>query len=117
MGPSRCFCQETWLTPSPEGIHHPLLPLADMDECQLNPRICKSRRMCVNTQGSYTCKCPPGFELNPEDPKLCKGRGPGRCSEAGLELGKELRQVPQPPEAGEDSQVPKCQGPAKDSPP
>ncbi|XP_036098047.1 adhesion G protein-coupled receptor E5 isoform X2 [Molossus molossus] len=44
----------------------------DIDECQLNPGICKSRRICVNTQGSYTCKCPPGFELNREDPKLCK---------------------------------------------
>ncbi|XP_036158644.1 adhesion G protein-coupled receptor E5 isoform X1 [Myotis myotis] len=44
----------------------------DMDECQLNPRICKSRSECVNTHGSYTCTCPPGFELNPEDPKLCK---------------------------------------------
>ncbi|EPQ02081.1 EGF-like module-containing mucin-like hormone receptor-like 2 [Myotis brandtii] len=47
-----------------------------MDEC-LDPRICKSRK-CVNTHGSYTCTCPPGFELNPEDSKLCRGRGPGR---------------------------------------
>ncbi|KAM8764622.1 adhesion G protein-coupled receptor E5 [Rhynchonycteris naso] len=44
----------------------------DMDECQLNPRICKGHSICVNTQGSYTCKCPPGLEMSPEDPKLCK---------------------------------------------
>ncbi|KAM8764623.1 LOW QUALITY PROTEIN: adhesion G protein-coupled receptor E2-like [Rhynchonycteris naso] len=42
------------------------------DECQLNPRICKGHSICVNTQGSYTCKCPPGLEMSPEDPKLCK---------------------------------------------
>ncbi|XP_036315909.1 adhesion G protein-coupled receptor E5 isoform X9 [Pipistrellus kuhlii] len=44
----------------------------DMDECQWNPGICKSRSICVNTHGSYTCTCLPGFELNPEDPKLCR---------------------------------------------
>nr|KAF6478958.1 hypothetical protein HJG59_000369 [Molossus molossus] len=44
----------------------------DMDECQQNPVICKSRRICVNPQGSNTCKCPPGFELNPKYPKVCQ---------------------------------------------
>ncbi|XP_027944511.1 CD97 antigen isoform X1 [Eumetopias jubatus] len=43
----------------------------DVDECQLKPRICKSRGICTNTQGSYTCKCPPGLELSPGDPNLC----------------------------------------------
>ncbi|XP_040485098.1 adhesion G protein-coupled receptor E5 isoform X2 [Ursus maritimus] len=43
----------------------------DVDECQLKPRVCKSRSVCINTQGSYTCKCPPGLELNPGDPNLC----------------------------------------------
>ncbi|XP_026343827.3 adhesion G protein-coupled receptor E5 isoform X3 [Ursus arctos] len=43
----------------------------DVDECQLKPRVCKSRSICINTQGSYTCKCPPGLELNPGDPNLC----------------------------------------------
>ncbi|XP_045667918.1 adhesion G protein-coupled receptor E5 isoform X3 [Ursus americanus] len=43
----------------------------DVDECQLKPRVCKSRGVCINTQGSYTCKCPPGLELNPGDPNLC----------------------------------------------
>ncbi|XP_011808790.1 PREDICTED: CD97 antigen [Colobus angolensis palliatus] len=53
------------------GILHPLLPLADVDECQQNPRLCKSYGTCVNTLGSYTCQCLPGFKFKPEDPKLC----------------------------------------------
>ncbi|XP_058381490.1 adhesion G protein-coupled receptor E5 isoform X2 [Diceros bicornis minor] len=43
----------------------------DVDECQQKPRICKGRSVCINTQGSYTCRCPPGLELNLTDPKLC----------------------------------------------
>ncbi|XP_045408594.1 uncharacterized protein LOC123638791 [Lemur catta] len=53
------------------GVLHPLLPLADVDECQQSPRVCKSYGICSNTLGSYTCHCPPGFVLKPEDPKLC----------------------------------------------
>uniref|UniRef100_A0A8D0W079 Adhesion G protein-coupled receptor E2 n=1 Tax=Sus scrofa TaxID=9823 RepID=A0A8D0W079_PIG len=43
----------------------------DVDECQQKLRICKSHSICINTQGSYTCQCLPGFKLNPRDPKLC----------------------------------------------
>uniref|UniRef100_A0A2I2YKC1 Adhesion G protein-coupled receptor E2 n=1 Tax=Gorilla gorilla gorilla TaxID=9595 RepID=A0A2I2YKC1_GORGO len=43
----------------------------DVDECQQNPRLCKSYGTCVNTLGSYTCQCLPGFKFIPEDPKLC----------------------------------------------
>ncbi|XP_047386847.1 adhesion G protein-coupled receptor E2-like isoform X2 [Sciurus carolinensis] len=43
----------------------------DVDECKQNPRICRGHSICTNTQGSYTCKCLPGFELNLTDPKLC----------------------------------------------
>nr|XP_037848013.1 adhesion G protein-coupled receptor E2 isoform X3 [Chlorocebus sabaeus] len=43
----------------------------DVDECQRNPRLCKSYGTCVNTAGSYTCQCLPGFKFKPEDPKLC----------------------------------------------
>lgn len=68
------------------GIHLPLFSPEDVDECQLKPRVCKSRGICTNTKGSYTCKCPPGFELNLGDLNLCTGRGPGRCCEAVLEL-------------------------------
>ncbi|XP_054176767.1 adhesion G protein-coupled receptor E2 isoform X16 [Homo sapiens] len=43
----------------------------DVDECQQNPRLCKSYGTCVNTLGSYTCQCLPGFKFIPEDPKVC----------------------------------------------
>ncbi|KAI5935534.1 Adhesion G protein-coupled receptor E2 [Manis javanica] len=43
----------------------------DVDECQLKPRVCRSRGICINSQGSYSCQCPPGLELSPEDPRLC----------------------------------------------
>ncbi|XP_073882256.1 adhesion G protein-coupled receptor E2 isoform X4 [Macaca fascicularis] len=43
----------------------------DVDECQQNPRLCKSYGTCVNTLGSFTCQCLPGFKFKPEDPKLC----------------------------------------------
>nr|XP_015106709.1 CD97 antigen isoform X5 [Vicugna pacos] len=44
----------------------------DVDECQRKPRICKGRSICINTEGSYTCQCPRGLELNPEGPEPCK---------------------------------------------
>ncbi|KAB0387433.1 hypothetical protein FD755_002389, partial [Muntiacus reevesi] len=43
----------------------------DVDECQHRPRVCKGRSICINTNGSYTCQCPPGLEFNPEDPRDC----------------------------------------------
>lgn len=89
------------------GTHHPLLPPADVDECQLKPRVCKSRGVCINTQGSYTCECPPGLELNPGDPNLCTGRGPGRCCEAALGGAERISQRQ---EEGEDPQIPKTPG-------
>lgn len=100
-------------------IHQPVLPLADVDECQLKPRVCRSRGICINGQGSYSCQCPPGLELSPEEPRLCTGRGPGRRCEAALELGKGPRQMPQPQEKGEDPQGPAapraCQALPRDS--
>ena len=77
------LCQETWLPPSPEGCPRlpagsPLLPLADVDECQQKPRICKGHSVCINTLGSYNCTCLLGLELNLKDLNLCTGRARGR---------------------------------------
>ncbi|KAK8752711.1 hypothetical protein OTU49_007075, partial [Cherax quadricarinatus] len=33
----------------------------DIKECQLNPGICQGGGECVNTDGSFTCNCPPGL--------------------------------------------------------
>ncbi|XP_055997522.1 uncharacterized protein LOC125648181 [Ostrea edulis] len=35
----------------------------DIDECQLNPSICGSNKLCHNTEGSYKCDCLQGFKL------------------------------------------------------
>nr|XP_058915734.1 adhesion G protein-coupled receptor E5 isoform X2 [Kogia breviceps] len=43
----------------------------DVDECQQKPKVCKGHSICINTQGNYTCQCPPGLELNLKDPRLC----------------------------------------------
>ncbi|XP_045348242.1 adhesion G protein-coupled receptor E2 isoform X6 [Leopardus geoffroyi] len=43
----------------------------NVDKCQRKPRLCKGRSICINTQGNYTCRCPPGLELNLSDPNVC----------------------------------------------
>jgi hypothetical protein len=32
---------------------------SDINECQLDPGLCKGGT-CVNTEGSFTCRCPEG---------------------------------------------------------
>ena len=34
----------------------------DLNECALDPSLCAGG-VCVNTEGSYTCRCPPGLTL------------------------------------------------------
>ncbi|XP_072384771.1 fibrillin-1-like [Diabrotica undecimpunctata] len=36
----------------------------DINECDLNPDICRGGGTCVNTDGSFTCSCPPGLTLD-----------------------------------------------------
>ncbi|KAJ8963502.1 hypothetical protein NQ314_005581 [Rhamnusium bicolor] len=36
----------------------------DINECNLNPDICRGGGTCVNTDGSFTCTCPPGLTLD-----------------------------------------------------
>ncbi|XP_065169457.1 fibrillin-2-like [Atheta coriaria] len=37
---------------------------ADVNECELNPTICRGGGTCVNTEGGFTCTCPPGLTLD-----------------------------------------------------
>ncbi|EDO38790.1 predicted protein, partial [Nematostella vectensis] len=48
------------------------------DECMMTPNLCGEAK-CVNTPGSYVCKCNSGFEYNPQtktcgDKDECKGQ-------------------------------------------
>ncbi|CAG0912310.1 unnamed protein product [Notodromas monacha] len=36
----------------------------DLNECALIREPCSGGGMCVNTDGSYRCECPPGFILD-----------------------------------------------------
>ena len=35
-----------------------------MNECVLFPDICEGGGRCVNTEGSFTCRCPSGLDLD-----------------------------------------------------
>lgn len=38
-------------------------PAADIDECSTGKAVCLYNRRCVNTFGSFYCKCQLGYEL------------------------------------------------------
>lgn len=40
-------------------IHN--VSLSDVDECLANTHECSHHAECVNTEGSYRCRCKPGF--------------------------------------------------------
>ena len=37
----------------------------DIDECAFKNGGCKGQ--CINTDGSYSCTCDPGFEIGPDN--------------------------------------------------
>lgn len=44
---------------------------ADLDECSFSEFLCQHR--CVNTPGSFSCICPPGYYVY-EDGRSCEGK-------------------------------------------
>ena len=51
------------------SIH--LLLFTDIDECE-NPKLCS--QICVNTSGSYHCRCLQGYVLSDDDHNCTKGQ-------------------------------------------
>ncbi|XP_067140465.1 fibrillin-2-like [Centruroides vittatus] len=41
----------------------------DINECEVYTNICQGGGLCVNTDGSYVCNCPPGLILDPSKTK------------------------------------------------
>ncbi|KAB0340896.1 hypothetical protein FD755_024634, partial [Muntiacus reevesi] len=54
----RCLCPSPGLRLAPNGR-----ACLDIDECVSDKAFCPYNRRCVNTFGSYFCKCHVGFEL------------------------------------------------------
>uniref|UniRef100_A0A2K5VVZ1 EGF like domain multiple 6 n=2 Tax=Macaca fascicularis TaxID=9541 RepID=A0A2K5VVZ1_MACFA len=54
----QCLCPSSGLLLAPNGR-----VCLDIDECASGKAICPYNRRCVNTFGSYYCKCHIGFEL------------------------------------------------------
>ncbi|XP_001515269.3 epidermal growth factor-like protein 6 [Ornithorhynchus anatinus] len=54
----RCLCPSTGLQLGPNGR-----TCLDIDECSTGKAMCPFNRRCVNTFGSYYCKCQIGYEL------------------------------------------------------
>ncbi|KAM8938894.1 nephronectin [Pelodytes ibericus] len=57
-GEVRCRCPSPGLHLGPDGR-----TCADVDECATGKALCPRFRKCVNTFGSYICKCHAGYDL------------------------------------------------------
>lgn len=57
------------------------LHASDIDECSQLPEIC-TFGTCSNTEGSFTCLCPEGYQISASG-RRCIGNGGGVCMGAG----------------------------------
>ncbi|XP_039615133.1 nephronectin a isoform X1 [Polypterus senegalus] len=57
-GEVRCRCPSPGLQLGPDGRS-----CVDVDECTMGTAVCPRFRKCINTFGSYICKCHEGFDL------------------------------------------------------
>ncbi|XP_043917236.1 nephronectin isoform X2 [Protopterus annectens] len=57
-GEVRCRCPSPGLQLGPDGR-----TCVDVDECATGKAVCPMYRKCINTFGSYLCKCQDGFDL------------------------------------------------------
>ncbi|KAG5833186.1 hypothetical protein ANANG_G00273200 [Anguilla anguilla] len=64
QGEMRCLCPSTGLQLAPDGRN-----CIDIDECTSGKDLCPYNRRCVNTFGSYFCKCQIGYDLKYADGK------------------------------------------------
>ncbi|KAL7881197.1 hypothetical protein AOLI_G00080450 [Acnodon oligacanthus] len=64
QGEIRCLCPSAGLQLGPDGK-----TCADIDECVTGKNQCPYNRQCVNTFGSYYCKCQGGYDLKYVDGK------------------------------------------------
>uniref|UniRef100_W5MV34 EGF-like-domain, multiple 6 n=1 Tax=Lepisosteus oculatus TaxID=7918 RepID=W5MV34_LEPOC len=64
QGEVRCLCPSAGLQLGPDER-----TCVDVDECSTGKRLCPYNRRCVNTFGSYYCKCQIGFDLEYVDGK------------------------------------------------
>ncbi|XP_071210588.1 epidermal growth factor-like protein 6 isoform X1 [Salvelinus alpinus] len=58
QGEIRCLCPSAGLQLGPDQR-----TCVDIDECVTGKNLCPYNRQCVNTFGSYYCKCQNGYEL------------------------------------------------------
>ncbi|XP_043928471.1 epidermal growth factor-like protein 6 isoform X2 [Protopterus annectens] len=57
-GEIHCLCPSAGLQLAPDGKN-----CVDVDECSTGKAVCPMNRKCVNTFGSFYCKCQTGFDL------------------------------------------------------